>query len=84
MISSFTVPTAKLKQLQDLVKQHDLRFVHNPTIYGENSRVTVDGDHLSQEVCNQFSADWERLTRPIVETATPVWRRVCRRIGLPV
>lgn len=76
-----TIPVTRLRQFQDLVKQHDLRFKGNPFVIGENAMVTIDGDHLPPGGCNQFFADWDRLLTPILEASTPAWKRMLRRFG---
>jgi hypothetical protein len=67
MKSSFWVNTEKLMQLQEMVKQFDLRFIGNPIISGERSYVTIDSDHLPVEQCLAFRKAWDRVTTPIVE-----------------
>jgi hypothetical protein len=67
MKSSFWVDTEKLKQLQEMVKQYDLRFVGNPIISGARSYVTLDSDHLPIDQCLAFRRAWCTVTTPIVE-----------------
>lgn len=81
MQSTITIQASRLPQFQSLVKQHNLRFKSNPFVIGEKAMVTVDGDHLPPGGCNQFFADWHRLTTPIRETASPAWKRLLRRVG---
>lgn len=82
MQATLYVPVSRLRQFQDLVKQHNLRFKGNPIIIREQAMITIDGEHLPPGGCNAFWSDWNRLTTPIHEAATPVWKRVMRRIGL--
>lgn len=82
MQASFSIPSARIKVFQELVKQHDLRFVGNPYLIGEKAFVKVDGDHLPPGGCNQFFADWGRLNTGIRETVSPAWKRILRRLGM--
>lgn len=84
MQATLNVPVPKLLQFQELVKQHDLRFVGNPRILGEVASVSVDGDHLGPGGCNDFWAAWARVTTPIIEAKSPVWKRILRRCGFSV
>lgn len=82
MQSSMSIPACRLKLFQDLVKQHNLRFLGDPIVIGDKALVRVDGDHLPPGGCNQFFHDWSRFTTPIRETTTPKWKRLFRRLGL--
>ena len=81
MQASLNIPTAKLRQFQELVKAHNLRFKGNPFVNGVTAMVCIDGDHLPPGGCNQFFEDWARLTTPINERMMPRWKRFARRIG---
>lgn len=84
MQATLKIPASRLRQFQDLVKQHNLRFMGNPFVQGDNAWVRVDGEHLPPGGCNPFWADWNRLTTPIRETVTPGWKRLLRRVGVRV
>jgi len=84
MQASMSIPANRLKLLQDLVKQHDLRFKGNPCVIGEKAWINIDGDHLPPGGCNEFFADWTRLNTPVRETAFPAWKRIIRRIGIAI
>jgi hypothetical protein len=84
MQSTLNIPVPKLRQFQEIVKQHNLRFIGNPRITGDVAWVSVDGDHLPPGGCNDFWADWARVTTPIRETITPVWKRMLRHCGVKV
>lgn len=81
MQASLKIPSSRLRQFQDLVKLHDLRFRGNPLVQGDAAWVNIDGEHLSPGGCNPFWADWARLTTPIREVTTPTWKRLLRRVG---
>lgn len=81
MQTSMSIPANRLKQFQELVKHHDMRFIGNPSVVGDKAMVYVDGSHLPPGGCNQFFRDWERLTTSIKETTTPTWKRLIRRMG---
>ncbi len=61
------VPIAKLGQLQELVKSHNLRFCGNPFVMRDRAMVTISSDHLPPGSGNAFWSDWYRVTTPIVE-----------------
>ena len=82
MEASISIPADRLKLFQDLVKHHDLRFKGNPFVWGSMARVNIDGSHLPMSVCNAFFDDWNRFNTPIVEIASPLWKKVLRRLGL--
>lgn len=82
MRASMSIPAGRLRQLQDLVKQHNLRFEGNPFVAGNDAHVCISSEHLPAGGCNEFWRDWNRLTTPIRETTTPTWKCVLRRIGL--
>lgn len=66
--ASLWVPVAKLAQLQDLVKAHNLRFQGNPFVMRARARVTLSAEHLPPGGWNAFWDDWYRLNTPIVES----------------
>lgn len=80
MQASLPIPATKLLQFQDLVKQHDLRFMGNPHMIGDTAWVAIDGTHLPPGGCNAFWTDWARVTTPIREISSPAWKRIARRI----
>jgi len=82
MRTTITIPVEKLRQFQDLVKVHNLRFVGNPTIALHGARVCVDSDHLPLGGCHQFWNDWYHANTPIREILAPKWKRILRRFGL--
>lgn len=82
MKTSMTIETSRLRQFQELVKRHNFRFRGDPMIFTDRAIVSIDGDHLPMTVCNEFFADWYRLTTPIVEKTSPRWKQLLRRIGL--
>lgn len=84
MQATMSIPAARLKLFQELVKQHDLRFKGNPVVVGEKALVQVDGDHLPPGGCNGFFADWHRLNTPVRECAAPAWKRALRCMGAPL
>lgn len=84
MQASMSIPVSRIKIFQDLVKLHDLRFKGNPFVMGEIAKVCIDGDHLPPGGCNDFFADWARLNTPNREIASPIWKRVLRRLGAPI
>lgn len=62
----------KVKQLQDLVKQFNLRWLFNPYPATANNpygkwRVGIDYSDVSNEQAKQFDLAWQRLETPIVE-----------------
>lgn len=67
MKSSFYVKNEKMKIFQDLVKAFNFRFEFNPIIGKERTYVSIDGDHLPMEKCNEFFVTWERLNMKIKE-----------------
>lgn len=71
MKTSFWVPVPKLRQLQDLVKTHDLRFCGNPVVIHERALVTVSSEHLKPYAMHDFWMDWQRVTKPINEKRRP-------------
>lgn len=81
MQTSMNVKTAKLLQLQELVKKHNFRFKGNPIVMGDTSRVWIDGDHLTMPACNAFFIDWERMNTPIVEKKSSYLNLLKRRIN---
>lgn len=78
MKASMNIPANRLRQFQELVKLHDLRFCSNPMTFGERSRVNISAEHLSPGGANAFFADWERLQRPIVERKPSLFKRWLR------
>jgi hypothetical protein len=74
MRSTFFIPAVKIKLFQDLVKQHDLRFVGNPIVFGERAQVCVDAEHLAPGAANPFFQEWERLNTSIVEIKRSFWQ----------
>jgi hypothetical protein len=81
------VPIARIRQYQDLVKFHGLRFVNfkpkTDNIYGESFErsyyhVTVEADDMI--AYNAFLKDWSRATTTIVEKVRPLsrWRRIVK------
>jgi len=80
VITSMYVPEAKLLQLQELVKCHDLRFCGNPFISGSQAYVRISAEHLPPGGANAFFAAWDRANRPIVEVGQPAWRRLLRKL----
>ncbi len=67
MQATFNVKAEKLKQFQELVKAFDIRFMRNPYIYAGKASVTISGEHLPMEKCNEFFATWDRMNRDIKE-----------------
>lgn len=84
MQASMSIPADRIKIFQELVKQHDLRFKGNPYVIGAKAWVNIDGDHLPPGGCNQFFADWLRLNTTIRETSSPAWKRILRRLRVPI
>lgn len=81
MKASMTIPSSRLRQFQELVKRHDLRFCVNPLEIGDSAYVQVSTEHLplAQANAGDFFADWERLLRPITEVRAPAWKRWLRK-----
>jgi hypothetical protein len=67
MQSTRYIDKEKVLQFQELVKAFDLRFIGNPIYTGEKALVTIDGNGLPMEQCNQFFAAWNRVNTPIRE-----------------
>jgi hypothetical protein len=80
MITTMYVPQTKLRQLQELVKHHDLRFLGNPIATGGRALVCLSSEHLPVGAANGFFADWDQLSRPIVEVKTSALTRVLRKL----
>lgn len=55
------IKTAKLQQMQELFKAHDLRFLDNPFVVGDQSMVKISSDHLPPGAENAFWEDWYRM-----------------------
>lgn len=73
MESYFYCPAAKLKQLQELVKQYNARWVFSP--YPAHSgkpegnwRVGIDFKQVDSEDIQAFQVSWDRLNSPVVES----------------
>lgn len=86
MLTTTWVPVTKLKQLQELVKAHDLRFCGNPFVMRDRAMVTISSDHLPPGSGNVFWENWYRMTTPISErvrkpTFLARLRRLFRRQG---
>lgn len=62
MRMTLTVPSAKMRHFQDLVKFYDLRFVGRPHMWNDIYHVTVTTDDMSK--FNRFSETWDRITTP--------------------
>ena len=84
MKARIVIPATKLRLFQDLVKKHDLRFDGDPIVIGMKAIVNIDGDHLPIERVNQFFANWNNLTTPVVEKTTPRWKQKLRGLGLKI
>ncbi len=78
MQTTFYAPASKMRLLQRLVRQHDLRFVGQPLETSRGVLVTVSADHLPPGGANSFLADWARYTATITEV-TSSWRARLRR-----
>lgn len=79
-----SIPSDRLLLFQELVKQHNLRFIGNPYVVGDKAFVTIDSHHLPPGGWNQFFENWNRFNTPIREITTPIWKRVLRRIGVAI
>lgn len=81
MQSTFRVKVIDLAKLQDLVKQHDLRFVGNPIIMQAEALVTLDGNQLSMEKCKAFFRAWMHVTAEIKEIPEKTRiQKFCKRV----
>lgn len=74
------VPCEKLLQLQELVKAHDLRFCGNPLISRDRAYVCLSAEHLPAGGANEFLADWDRVTSPVVEVGSTRWAKLLRKL----
>lgn len=79
MQTTIRVPLAKLRTLQELVKQHDLRFL-GPVDLGPVTWVTLSSDHLPPGACTQFHLDWCRANRSITEVTPTPWNKFYRAV----
>ena len=77
---SFYAPLEKLRQLQELVRAHNLRFVGNPITLPTRAYVTLSSEHLPPGTDRTFFEDWQRVLTPVREVRASAWRRFNRRV----
>lgn len=77
METTFNIPSEKMRVLQDLVKQNNLRFRGNPS-HSTIGKSTVCLQGKAEDV-NNFFRGWDRANTQITETKSPKWKRVLRR-----
>lgn len=79
MEASLYIPVGRVRQFQELVKRHNLRFRGNPLPSGDRVYVTISAEHLPPGGANAFFSDWDDLNRPIKEVTAPFWKRLLRK-----
>jgi len=67
MQATMKIKEEKVIQFQELVKAFGLYFKGNPLYFNGMATVTVDGDHLPMNKCNEFMEEWYRMNTNIRE-----------------